>query len=111
MKSVRDFFHSSFQILTGFNQFFCEIYQFRNHGFVVFQLYNKMREWTTPSGFTLDQCIQTGVDNPGIKHYEKTTGIVAGDEESYEVTWYCADLGHCIGVMIFWERDELKKNS
>ena len=57
------------------------------------QLYNKMREWRTPSEFTLDQCIQTGVDNPGIKHYEKTTGIVAGDEESYEVSWTCSDLG------------------
>ncbi|NXR50872.1 KCRB kinase, partial [Hippolais icterina] len=28
-------------------------------------LYNKLRDKQTPSGFTLDDCIQTGVDNPG----------------------------------------------
>lgn len=38
----------------------------------------------TPGGYTLDQCIQTGVDNPGHP-FIKTVGMVAGDEESYEV--------------------------
>eukprot|EP00794_Sanderia_malayensis_P009510 gene9510-biopygen7851 len=38
----------------------------------------------TPSGYTLDQAIQTGVDNPGHP-FITTVGIVAGDEESYEV--------------------------
>nr|XP_039258337.1 creatine kinase, testis isozyme-like [Styela clava] len=38
----------------------------------------------TPNGVTLDQCIQTGVDNPGHP-YIMTVGLVAGDEESYEV--------------------------
>ncbi|NXT70528.1 KCRB kinase, partial [Chaetops frenatus] len=28
-------------------------------------LYKKLRDKQTPSGFTLDDCIQTGVDNPG----------------------------------------------
>lgn len=28
-------------------------------------IYNKLRGKSTPSGFTLDDCIQTGVDNPG----------------------------------------------
>jgi creatine kinase len=28
-------------------------------------LYNKLRDKETPSGFTLDDVIQTGVDNPG----------------------------------------------
>lgn len=28
-------------------------------------LYQKLRDKQTPSGFTLDDCIQTGVDNPG----------------------------------------------
>ncbi|NWT61881.1 KCRB kinase, partial [Erythrocercus mccallii] len=28
-------------------------------------LYEKLRDKQTPSGFTLDDCIQTGVDNPG----------------------------------------------
>ncbi|XP_061428223.1 creatine kinase U-type, mitochondrial-like [Lethenteron reissneri] len=47
-------------------------------------LYALLRDKTTPSGFTVDQCIQTGVDNPGHP-FIKTVGMVAGDEESYEV--------------------------
>ncbi|NWI96588.1 KCRB kinase, partial [Pitta sordida] len=29
-------------------------------------MYKKLRDKQTPSGFTLDDCIQTGVDNPGM---------------------------------------------
>ena len=29
-------------------------------------LYAKLRDKSTPNGFTLDNAIQTGVDNPGI---------------------------------------------
>lgn len=47
-------------------------------------IYAKLRDKTTPNGVTLDQCIQTGVDNPGHP-FIKTVGLVAGDEESYEV--------------------------
>ncbi|KAJ8340277.1 hypothetical protein SKAU_G00349100 [Synaphobranchus kaupii] len=39
---------------------------------------------STPNGYTLDEAIQTGVDNPGHP-FIKTVGMVAGDEESYEV--------------------------
>uniref|UniRef100_H2Z695 creatine kinase n=1 Tax=Ciona savignyi TaxID=51511 RepID=H2Z695_CIOSA len=45
-------------------------------------VYAKYRDVTTPNGFTLDQCIQTGVDNPGHP-FIKTVGMVACDEESY----------------------------
>ena len=48
------------------------------------QVYAKLRDKKTPRGWTLDQCIQTGVDNPGHP-FIKTVGMVAGDEESYEV--------------------------
>jgi len=48
-------------------------------------LYAQLRDKETPNGFTLDQCIQTGVDNPGNKFYGKKTGLVAGDEETYDV--------------------------
>lgn len=48
-------------------------------------IYAKLRNKMTPNGYTLDQCIQTGVDNPGHP-FIKTVGMVAGDEESYEVT-------------------------
>lgn len=48
-------------------------------------IYSKLRDKMTPNGYTLDQCIQTGVDNPGHP-FIKTVGMVAGDEESYEVS-------------------------
>lgn len=47
-------------------------------------VYAALCDRTTPNGFTLDQAIQTGVDNPGHP-FIKTVGLVAGDEESYEV--------------------------
>uniref|UniRef100_A0A8C5GK81 Creatine kinase S-type, mitochondrial n=1 Tax=Gouania willdenowi TaxID=441366 RepID=A0A8C5GK81_GOUWI len=47
-------------------------------------IYAKLRDQLTPNNWTLDQCIQTGVDNPGHP-FIKTVGCVAGDEESYEV--------------------------
>lgn len=47
-------------------------------------IYAHLRDKVTPSDWTLDQCIQTGVDNPGHP-FIKTVGMVAGDEESYEV--------------------------
>lgn len=46
-------------------------------------VYAKYRDVATPNGFTLDQCIQTGVDNPGHP-YITIVGMVACDEESYE---------------------------
>ncbi|XP_041760382.1 creatine kinase S-type, mitochondrial [Coregonus clupeaformis] len=47
-------------------------------------IYSKLRDKLTPNNWSLDQCIQTGVDNPGHP-FIKTVGMVAGDEESYEV--------------------------
>ncbi|XP_068814778.1 creatine kinase U-type, mitochondrial isoform X2 [Struthio camelus] len=47
-------------------------------------IYARLCDKTTPNGWTLDQCIQTGVDNPGHP-FIKTVGMVAGDEETYEV--------------------------
>ena len=47
-------------------------------------MYANLRDKKTPGGFTLDQCIQTGVDNPGHP-FIATVGMVAGDEESYQV--------------------------
>ena len=47
-------------------------------------IYAKLCDVATPNGYTLDQAIQTGVDNPGHP-FIKTVGMVAGDEESYEV--------------------------
>uniref|UniRef100_A0A8C5GD15 creatine kinase n=1 Tax=Gouania willdenowi TaxID=441366 RepID=A0A8C5GD15_GOUWI len=47
------------------------------------EIYGKLRAKSTPSGFTVDDVIQTGVDNPGHP-FIMTVGCVAGDEESYE---------------------------
>ncbi|CAM4538518.1 unnamed protein product [Leuciscus chuanchicus] len=47
-------------------------------------IYGSLRDKLTPNNWSLDQCIQTGVDNPGHP-FIKTVGMVAGDEESYEV--------------------------
>ena len=47
-------------------------------------IYAKLCDKSTPNGYTLDQAIQTGVDNPGHP-FIKTVGMVAGDEETYEV--------------------------
>jgi ATP:guanido phosphotransferase, N-terminal domain len=43
-------------------------------------MFERLFAKVTPSGITLDRCIQPSVDNTG-----KITGLVAGDEESYEV--------------------------
>uniref|UniRef100_UPI00358E3E6B creatine kinase B-type-like n=1 Tax=Myxine glutinosa TaxID=7769 RepID=UPI00358E3E6B len=48
------------------------------------ELYGKLRERQTPNGVSLDDIIQTGVDNPGHP-FIMTVGCVAGDEESYDV--------------------------
>ncbi len=47
-------------------------------------IYGQLRDKLTPNNWSLDQCIQTGVDNPGHP-FIKTVGMVAGDEETYEV--------------------------
>ncbi|XP_071825362.1 creatine kinase U-type, mitochondrial-like isoform X2 [Apostichopus japonicus] len=47
-------------------------------------IYAELSRKVTPNGCTLDECIQTGVDNPGHP-FIKTVGMVAGDEECYEV--------------------------
>ena len=44
--------------------------------------YVHLKDKITASGFTLDQAIQTGVDNPGHP-FIITVGCVAGDEETY----------------------------
>merc|ERR1740123_2468073 len=48
------------------------------------EIYAKYLNVQTPSGYTLDMAIQTGVDNPSHP-YIMTVGATAGDEETYEV--------------------------
>ncbi|GLE08901.1 hypothetical protein PINS_up020369 [Pythium insidiosum] len=44
------------------------------------EIYAKLKDAKTSTGYTLDRAIQTGVDNPHLG-----VGITAGDEESYHV--------------------------
>ncbi|NWX23953.1 KCRM kinase, partial [Aegotheles bennettii] len=46
---------------------FPDLAQHNNHmaKVLTLELYQRLREKETPSGFTLDDVIQTGVDNPG----------------------------------------------
>ena len=43
------------------------------------EMYDQLRSLKTPSGYTLNKAIQTGVDNPGHP-FIMTVGCVAGDE-------------------------------
>lgn len=47
-------------------------------------IYAELKDKKTSMGVTLAKCIKTGIDNPGHPMI-KTVGMVAGDEESYEV--------------------------
>jgi len=47
------------------------------------EIYAQLRDKVTPGGYTLDQAIQTGVDNPGHP-FIMTVGATFGDEESYD---------------------------
>nr|ABH10969.1 protoflagellar creatine kinase [Aphrocallistes beatrix] len=46
-------------------------------------LYRQLQGVKTDTGFTLDEAIQTGVDNPGHP-FIMTVGVVAGDEDTYK---------------------------
>jgi len=48
-------------------------------------MWNRLKNKKTSTGVTLADCIKTGVDNLSHPHVLNTVGMVAGDEESYEV--------------------------
>ncbi|KAF4671673.1 Creatine kinase S-type, mitochondrial, partial [Perkinsus chesapeaki] len=48
------------------------------------EVYENLKDKKTPNGVSLAKCIKTGMDNKGHPMI-KTVGMVAGDEESYEV--------------------------
>ena len=52
-------------------------------------LYARLRDLSTKNGFTIDDAIQTGVDNVGLYSF---TGLVAGDEDSYLVVYLSLSL-------------------
>jgi len=64
--------------LTNHNNYFAEIMKENP------ELYAKLKGKTTSLGVNIGHCIKTGIDNPGHPMI-KTVGMVAGDEESYEL--------------------------
>ncbi|KAM9633173.1 creatine kinase M-type isoform 1-T1 [Trichechus inunguis] len=78
--------HNKFKLNYKAEEEYPDLSEHNNHMAKVLTLdvYKKLRDKETPSGFTLDDVIQTGVDNPGHP-FIMTVGCVAGDEESYTV--------------------------
>uniref|UniRef100_A0A8C4E384 creatine kinase n=1 Tax=Dicentrarchus labrax TaxID=13489 RepID=A0A8C4E384_DICLA len=78
--------HNNFKLNYKVEEEFPNLSKHNNHMAKVLtkEIYGKLRDKQTPSGYTLDDVIQTGVDNPGHP-FIMTVGCVAGDEESYEV--------------------------
>uniref|UniRef100_A0A8C5BVT3 creatine kinase n=9 Tax=Gadidae TaxID=8045 RepID=A0A8C5BVT3_GADMO len=78
--------HNNFKLNFKVEDEFPDLSKHNNHMAKVLtkEIYGKLRDKQTPSGYTLDDVIQTGVDNPGHP-FIMTVGCVAGDEESYEV--------------------------
>jgi len=78
--------HNSMKMKYASDQEYPDLSKHNNHMAKVLTpaMYERLRSKQTPSGFTLDDVIQTGVDNPGHP-FIMTVGCVAGDEETYEV--------------------------
>jgi len=78
--------HNAMKLKYASDQEFPDLSKHNNHMAKVLTpaMYERLRDKQTPSGFTLDDVIQTGVDNPGHP-FIMTVGCVAGDEETYEV--------------------------
>nr|XP_043905593.1 creatine kinase B-type-like [Solea senegalensis] len=78
--------HNKLKMNYSAEQEFPDLSQHNNHMAKVLtpEMYANLRDKETSSGFTLDDAIQTGVDNPGHP-FIMTVGCVAGDEETYEV--------------------------
>uniref|UniRef100_A0A8C9TEB4 creatine kinase n=1 Tax=Scleropages formosus TaxID=113540 RepID=A0A8C9TEB4_SCLFO len=78
--------HNQLKMKYSAAQEFPDLSKHNNHmaKVLTMEMYERLRDKQTPSGFTLDDVIQTGVDNPGHP-FIMTVGCVAGDEESYEL--------------------------
>ncbi|RXM96628.1 Creatine kinase M-type [Acipenser ruthenus] len=78
--------HNNYKLKFSAEDEYPDLSKHNNHmaKALTLDIYKKLRDKQTPSGFTLDDVIQTGVDNPGHP-FIMTVGCVAGDEETYEV--------------------------
>eukprot|EP01059_Diplonema_ambulator_P030493 TRINITY_DN5233_c0_g8_i1.p1 TRINITY_DN5233_c0_g8~~TRINITY_DN5233_c0_g8_i1.p1 ORF type:complete len:394 (+),score=87.29 TRINITY_DN5233_c0_g8_i1:64-1182(+) len=69
------------------------------------RMYDSYKRLMSPSKFTLDNCIQVGVDIKGSGLGRKGTGLVAGDLECYEVF---GDLFDGVMSEVFKKQDHKK---
>ncbi|KAK5857815.1 hypothetical protein PBY51_011035 [Eleginops maclovinus] len=78
--------HNKMKLKYASDQEYPDLSKHNNHMAKILTpaMYENLRTKETPSGFTLDDIIQTGIDNPGHP-FIMTVGCVAGDEETYEV--------------------------
>ncbi|XP_060938375.1 creatine kinase, brain a [Limanda limanda] len=78
--------HNALKMNFSSEQEYPDLSKHNNHmaKIITPEMYERLRSKQTPSGFTLDDVIQTGIDNPGHP-FIMTVGCVAGDEETYEV--------------------------
>ncbi|KAJ3613414.1 hypothetical protein NHX12_019663 [Muraenolepis orangiensis] len=78
--------HNEMKLKYSSEKEYPDLSQHNNHMAKVLTpaIYEQLRKRQTPSGFTLDDVIQTGIDNPGHP-FIMTVGCVAGDEETYEL--------------------------
>jgi len=63
-------------------------------------MYAKLRDRITSSGYTIDDVIQVGVDNPGVPT-RQYFGVSAGDEETYKVKTFLFYLKFIIQSSFF----------
>ncbi|XP_077395428.1 creatine kinase, testis isozyme-like [Festucalex cinctus] len=93
-ESIDDLMPSNVELkgLTAKDEF-PDLSKHNNHmaKILTLDMYKKLKDRTTPNGFTIDDVIQTGVDNPGHP-FIMTVGCVAGDEETYDVYRELLDL-------------------
>lgn len=72
--------HNKFKLNYKPDEEYPDLSKHNNHmaKVLTIDLYKKLRDKETPSGFTLDDIIQTGVDNPGKPLRWSITGTWSG---------------------------------
>lgn len=83
--------HNDHKMKFALEEEFPDLSQHNNHMAKVLtkDIYNKLRGKSTPSGFTLDDCIQTGVDNPGKQNmFEYIPPLQPISQRNTQATFY-----------------------
>lgn len=92
--------HNNFKLNFSVDDEYPDLSKHNNHMAKVLtkEIYAKLRDKQTPTGYTLDDVIQTGVDNPGEQRHQfyiLTTYSVYPNQ-----TWICSGSTKCFLVYI-----------